>query len=62
MTIEALKAATEKYRSDLVKKSGSGVLFSETGPANMGLIDAIIKVIEVQEQRIKTLEASASQK
>jgi hypothetical protein len=62
MTIEELKTATEKYRSDLVKKSGSGVLFSETGPANMGLIDAIIKTIEAQEQRIKVLEAFASKK
>jgi hypothetical protein len=56
MKIDELKQRIEKCRSDLKQKDGRICSFSETGPVNIGLIDAIAEVLEVQERRIKELE------
>jgi hypothetical protein len=56
MKIDELKQRIEKCRSDLKQKDGRICSFSETGPVNIGLIDAITEVLEAQERRIKELE------
>jgi len=57
MKIDELKQRIEKCRSDLKQKDGRICSFSETGPVNIGLIDAIADVLEAQERRIKELES-----
>jgi hypothetical protein len=44
----------------LKQKDGRICSFSETGPVNIGLIDAIALVLEEQERRIKDLESKIS--
>ena len=61
MTLDELKAKVEGYREDLKEKSGKGCVFSEGGPANMGLIDALASVLEAQEVRIAGLEQKVAQ-
>lgn len=56
MNTEALKQKVDTYRDSCRKKEGSGVLFSETGPASLSLIDALVEVIVAQEKRIADLE------
>jgi hypothetical protein len=56
MTVEQLKERVEKYRAGLKQKEGLACVFSETGPASMGLIDALVAALEAQEARIQALE------
>jgi hypothetical protein len=56
MKIDELKRRIEKCRSDLKQKDGRICSFSETGPVNIGLIDAIADVLEAPDQRIRELE------
>jgi len=56
MDIAELKKKVEEYQARLTINAGKMVVFSETGPANMGLIEALVSVIEKQEQRIVALE------
>ncbi|MGD0462529.1 MAG: hypothetical protein ABSB74_08575 [Tepidisphaeraceae bacterium] len=56
MEIAELKKQVADYRSFLKEATGKMPRFSETGPANMGLIDALVAVVEKQEQRIVALE------
>ena len=63
MTISELKAQVEKYRTLLVtKKSGLIVKFSAAGPADMTVIDAIVKTIETQQAKIEELESKLKSK
>jgi hypothetical protein len=57
MKIDELKLRIEKCRSDLKQKDGRICSFSATGPVNIGLIDAIAEVLELQDRRIKELES-----
>jgi len=58
MKLDELKKKVEDYRAWLSsdKTAAKMVRFSETGPANMGLIDALVAAIETQEQRLAALE------
>ena len=56
MGIDELKVTVDAYRKDLEGKSGKTCLFSEKGPVGMGLIDAIVSVLEAQQNRITDLE------
>lgn len=57
MTTAELKASVESYKKRLEEKSGKGVIFSEAGPANMGVIDALVAAIESLEARVAELES-----
>lgn len=58
MTINELKAQVEAYRTLLVtKKKGLAVMFSESGPVGMSVIDAIVKTIDTLQARIEALES-----
>jgi len=56
MTVQELRNAVEACRQDLKKKSGRMVMFSETGPVGLGLIDSVLAVFEAQQKRIEELE------
>lgn len=57
MTVTELRQAIATYEKDLKDdKSGSVVVFSENGPANMGLIRSISEVLAKLESRIAQLE------
>jgi hypothetical protein len=56
MEIADLKKKVEEYQARLAANAGKFVVFSETGPANMGLVEALVSTIEKQEQRIIALE------
>ena len=58
MSVEELRQHVEKYR-DWLKQIGVGkaVKFTETGPPNMALIDALVAVVAAQEKRIEALES-----
>jgi hypothetical protein len=56
MDMPELKKKVEDYRAVLKGKSGQACVFSENGPANMRLIDAIVASLEKQGQRIAALE------
>ena len=58
MNVDELKAQVEAYRKGLEDKSGHLCRFSETGPVGMSLIDAIVSVLEAQQQQIDHLEKS----
>lgn len=57
MTVQELKTKVESYRESLKTKSGKITAFSETGPVGMGVIDAVVSVLEAHEKRIAKLEA-----
>ncbi len=59
MTLEKLKAEVAEHRAGLKSKTGTVCMFSESGPVGMSLIDAIVKVLEDQERRIKELDANS---
>ena len=61
MTVEELKAKVETYREGLKTKSGASVLFSERGPVGMSVIDAIVSVLETQQEQIEELQTKAQQ-
>lgn len=54
--INDLKARLEKERTELKQKAGKGVMFSETGPVGIGLIEEMLKVIETQQAEITRLQ------
>lgn len=56
MPLDELKAKVEAHRESLKAKSGHLVHFSETGPVGIGLIDAIVALLEAQERRIAEVE------
>ena len=56
MTVEELKQVVEKYQESCKEKSGSLVVFSETGPAGMKLIHALVRVVERQQREIDELK------
>ena len=56
MTTQELKAQVEALRAYLKARSRAGVVFSEEGPPNMGIIDAIVRTLETQERRIAAIE------
>lgn len=58
MQLEELKQITNTYQAFLTEKKGSIVAFSESGPAGMGLIHALVKTVEQLESRIKALESN----
>ena len=47
------------YRERLKTMKGKLPVFTESGPASMGLIEEIFTVLKDQEQRIKELEAKS---
>lgn len=55
MTIQELKQKIEDYQSKLGSQMNGVVLFSETGPANMGLIRALFEVVARQQREIDEL-------
>jgi hypothetical protein len=57
MTIEELKMRVGAYRQALRNQTGAAVRFSETGPANMGVIDALVAAIQSLHDRLEALEA-----
>ena len=56
MNLDELKTKVEANRDGLKEKSGKMCMFTESRPANMGLIDAMVSTIEAQERRIAELE------
>jgi hypothetical protein len=54
MTIEELRSIADQ--TGLKEKSGSLVVFSETGPAGMRLIHALVAVVERQQHEINELQ------
>ena len=56
MSVDKLKAEVEAYREKLKGRSGGTCIFSETGPVGMSLIDAIVTVLESQQQQINDIE------
>jgi hypothetical protein len=56
MKVDELKAKVEECRENL-KKGGARLLTSSSdGPIGIGLIDAIVSVLEDQDRRIDDLE------
>jgi hypothetical protein len=56
MNAAELRAKIESYTEHLRQSEGKGVMFSETGPANMGLIQAIAEILESHEREIAQLK------
>ena len=56
MTLDQLKGTVETYRQSLKGKSGKMVVFGESGPASIGLIDAIVATIETLQKRVEDVE------
>lgn len=56
MNVEELKSKVEQYRSALKDKAGKACFFSESVPASMGLIDALVATLQDQQRRIEELE------
>lgn len=59
MIIEELKFAVQNYRERLNDKEGKVCVFGKDGPVGMRLIDAMVKTLEAQDQRIQALEKKA---
>lgn len=60
MNTQDLKAKVEQYRTALKDKTGKACFFSESGPASMDLIDALVATLEDQQRRIEELEKGAT--
>jgi glycine cleavage system regulatory protein len=56
MAIKDVLARAEAYRRGLKKNIGRSVKFSVAGPVNMGLVEAMINLLQEQEKRIASLE------
>jgi len=56
MTVDELKRKVDAYRKDLKAKSGKAVVFSETGPVGISLIEAIVAALETQQRQSEKLE------
>jgi hypothetical protein len=61
MTIEEFKKAVEGHRQKIKGNTGL-VTWSENGPVGMVLIDAVVRVLEDQEQRLAALEGKTARK
>ncbi len=61
MQIDELKAKVEATRKHLNEDPNKGkpVYISEHGPIGIGLIDALVAVVENQDRRIRELEKGA---
>ena len=57
MTLKELKDRVEAYRVALKGKSGKPIVASESGPVSMGLIDAVVSVLEAHEKRMAEIES-----
>ena len=55
MTVQDLKGKVESLREALKNKKGV-VMLSESGPIGIGVIDAIVSVLDAHEKRIEELE------
>lgn len=60
MTIDDIKQQLMKAREHGKGSEGSVVLWSDTGPSNLALVDALIQLAESQEKRINELERKLS--
>ena len=56
MTVQQLEKQLDKYRASLSGKTGKMVMFSESGPANIELIDSIVTTLKAFDDRIKEIE------
>jgi hypothetical protein len=61
MTIAELKEIVGKEHRRLESQpSGNMVLSNERGPIGIGVVDALVAVVEAQDQRIAALEKRAN--
>lgn len=60
MTVQELKNKVESYREAIKKESGKVMVASEAGPVGLGVIDAVVRVLETHEKRIEELERKSS--
>jgi hypothetical protein len=58
MNVEDLKELCEQHREQLKSKTGRLVKFCEDGPIGISLIDAIVEILETQQQEIENLKSS----
>lgn len=54
--LDDLKEKLAKHRARGEENSGAVCLHSETGPAGFALIDAVIVVLDAQQEKIAQLE------
>jgi hypothetical protein len=54
------KATIDSYKKWLVENANNATMFSPSGPANMGVIDALFSLAAQQDKRIADLEAIVS--
>jgi hypothetical protein len=60
MTVQEVTSRVEAYRRGLKKNTGRAVKFTLAGPVNMGLIEAMLSLLQEQEQRIAALEGKTA--
>jgi hypothetical protein len=60
MTIEEVKQKIQEGRQKGREQEGLVCGFSENGPASINLVEALLAVVQEQEERIKRLELSRS--
>ena len=60
MTVQELKDKVESYRGAMKAKSGKVMVASEAGPVGLGVINAVVAVLEAHEKRIEELEGKRS--
>lgn len=53
------RAAIEEWRESLKKMSGARYMMSESGPANMAVVEAMLVAVESLDARLTALEATA---
>jgi hypothetical protein len=56
MDVNALKHAVNEHRKGCAEKKGSMVVMSDTGPAGMAVIDALVSAIETLDKRLAAVE------
>ncbi len=56
MDAKQIRQSIVEYKKHLKASEGCGVVFSETGPANMAIVEALLSALESQERRIAQLE------
>lgn len=56
MKVQELRNRLEVARQELKAKKGQMVVFSDTGPIGIGLVEAMVSIIEELEQRVKNME------
>ena len=57
MLIQELKAVVAEYKDRLQSSGGAVVRISESGPASMGLIDALVQTVDAQDRRLSELKS-----